>query len=657
MAKNIEVTLTLDTKKFTGGLKRAKGQMKGFGGQANMTKGSIMGLAARFAPLAAGLIAVGAAFKGVSAAVGAAQKIQDIGVVMNNIVGSAEGGAIALQMVRDVAQELPYDFEQIAGATPALATVSKSVKELEENTRLAADIAATTGLSFEDAASQLQRAFSGGAGAADMFREKGVLAMAGFEAGATYSIDATREKLKEFGESVKGAALDLNNTFSGALSQTQDRMFDFKASMGDAILPEFQAFLTGLVAVYDKNKEGVQGFAKAIGDGVVVAFYAFLQTGAVVVDFLTTLYGVFKSVAAFIQDNFGEVIGEVMDFAVKAVFGVVEAFAFLGKHAIGPVMNLAVTAINGAIQAVGFLGKQIGRLVEYTTGSSAMKDFFENIENAAKEASDVGTADMTALFENIENAAHKARTGGIAQVKIALEDIGSASIGTGAQDFIAQLIADMKEAGEISEEVAEQMTKTLEKQVDTATVIIKNGAKELSESQADYATAAEEMMKVFGQATKSLGTDMATALMEGKSVLDSFKGYFKKIVTHLIAEALRLAVIQPLLSAIFGAFGGGKTLAWSGTGAPSIVAAPGLAGGGPVMKNKPYVVGERGPELMVPNSSGSIIPNDQLGGGNTKTVVTYNINAVDARSFKQLVASDPGFIYSVTQAGARRIPR
>ena len=606
MAKNIEVTLTLDTKKFTGGLKRAKGQMKGFGGQANMTKGSIMGLAARFAPLAAGLIAVGAAFKGISAAVGAAQKIQDIGVVMNNIVGSAEGGAIALQMVRDVAQELPYDFEQIAGATPALATVSKSVKELEENTRLAADIAATTGLSFEDAASQLQRAFSGGAGAADMFREKGVLAMAGFEAGATYSIDATREKLKEFGESVKGAALDLNNTFSGALSQTQDRMFDFKASMGDAILPEFQAFLTGLVAVYDKNKEGVQGFAKAIGDGVIVAFYAFLQTGAVVVDFLTTLYGVFKSVAAFIQDNFGEVIGEVMDFAVKAVFGVVEAFAFLGKHAIGPVMNLAVTAINGAIQAVGFLGKQIGRLV--------------------------------------------------AQVKIALEDIGSASIGTGAQDFIAQLIADMKEAGEISEEVAEKMTKTLEKQVDTATVIIKNGAKELSESQADYATAAEEMMKVFGQATKSLGTDMATALIEGKSVLDSFKGYFKKIVTHLIAEALRLAVIQPLLSAIFGAFGGGKTLAWSSTGAPSIVT-PGKAGGGPVMKNKPYVVGERGPELMVPNSSGSIIPNDQLGGGNTKTVVTYNINAVDARSFKQLVASDPGFIYSVTQAGARRIPR
>ena len=99
MAKNIEVTLTLDTKKFSGNLKRAETQMKGFGGQANVTKGSIMGLAARFAPLAAGLVAVTAGFKAVGASVGAARKIEDIGVVMKNIVGSAEGGAIALQKV------------------------------------------------------------------------------------------------------------------------------------------------------------------------------------------------------------------------------------------------------------------------------------------------------------------------------------------------------------------------------------------------------------------------------------------------------------------------------------------------------------------------------------------------------------------------------
>lgn len=605
MAKNIEVTLTLDTKKFTGNLKRAKTQMAGFGGQANVTKGSIIGLAARFAPLAAGLAAVTAGFKGIGASVGAARKIEDIGIVMRNIVGDAEGGALALQMVRDVAQELPFDFEQIAGATPALATVSKDIKELEDNTRLAADIAATTGLSFEDAASQLQRAFSGGAGAADMFREKGVLAMAGFEAGASYSIDETRAKLREFGQSVEGAANDLNTSLSGAVSQTADRMFDFQASLGEAIVPEFKTFLSSLVKIYDDNKEAIQSFAKSVGEGVVAAFFAFLQAGAVVVDFMKMLHGLFKSVASFIQDNFGEVIGSVMDFAVRAIGGVVEAVAFLGAG--------------------------IGKLVAFTTGNEDMQKFFENIQEAA----------------------NKARTGGIDNVKVALEDLGNVVPETGAQDFVAKLIEDMKAAGVASDEEAAKMKERLKDTVDAGNTIIKNGAKDLSASQADYASSQETLLKTFGDATKSLSTDMANALMNGQDVLGSFKNFFKKIISQIISEALRLMVIQPILSSIFGGFG--FDLSFSGSGAPTIGK---RAMGGPIMRNKPYIVGERGPELIVPNGAGNVIPNNQLGGLTPgKTMVTYNINAVDARSFKQLVASDPEFIYTVTQAGARRQPQ
>jgi len=42
---------------------------------------------------------------------------------------------------------------------------------------------------------------------------------------------------------------------------------------------------------------------------------------------------------------------------------------------------------------------------------------------------------------------------------------------------------------------------------------------------------------------------------------------------------------------------------------------PGRAVGGPVSGGSPYIVGERGPELFVPGSSGSIIPNNKMGGG------------------------------------------
>ena len=73
------------------------------------------------------------------------------------------------------------------------------------------------------------------------------------------------------------------------------------------------------------------------------------------------------------------------------------------------------------------------------------------------------------------------------------------------------------------------------------------------------------------------------------------------------------------------------------------------------------MVGENGPELFMPASSGTIIPNfamnGQMGGGGGSTNVTYNINAVDARSFKQLVASDPEFMYNIMLAGSRGVPQ
>jgi phage-related minor tail protein len=44
---------------------------------------------------------------------------------------------------------------------------------------------------------------------------------------------------------------------------------------------------------------------------------------------------------------------------------------------------------------------------------------------------------------------------------------------------------------------------------------------------------------------------------------------------------------------------------------------PGKARGGPVFSGQPYMVGERGPELFMPNRSGSIVPNGQLMGSGT----------------------------------------
>ena len=50
------------------------------------------------------------------------------------------------------------------------------------------------------------------------------------------------------------------------------------------------------------------------------------------------------------------------------------------------------------------------------------------------------------------------------------------------------------------------------------------------------------------------------------------------------------------------------------------------ASGGPVSSGKSFLVGEKGPELFVPRSSGTIVPNNKLGGGGTNNVVV-NVDA------------------------------
>ena len=82
---------------------------------------------------------------------------------------------------------------------------------------------------------------------------------------------------------------------------------------------------------------------------------------------------------------------------------------------------------------------------------------------------------------------------------------------------------------------------------------------------------------------------------------------------------------------------------------------PGLQNGGPARAGQAYIVGEAGPELFIPDTNGNVVSNTDLqgAGGGGGGEVTYNINAVDARSFQQLVAADPAFIANVATRGQR----
>jgi len=129
---------------------------------------------------------------------------------------------------------------------------------------------------------------------------------------------------------------------------------------------------------------------------------------------------------------------------------------------------------------------------------------------------------------------------------------------------------------------------------------------------------------------KSLGTTIVDAFMQGKSAADAFKSALSALLQKLASRSLDKfldAIFQPSMKgapSLFENFASGLPVIGS-------LFSP-RAGGGPVNSGSPYIVGERGPELFVPNMSGQVVPNYAMGGAST--VNNYNIQAIDVKSFE-----------------------
>jgi SLT domain-containing protein len=71
----------------------------------------------------------------------------------------------------------------------------------------------------------------------------------------------------------------------------------------------------------------------------------------------------------------------------------------------------------------------------------------------------------------------------------------------------------------------------------------------------------------------------------------------------------------------------------------------GRALGGPVMGNQSYMVGENGPEMFTPATSGRVTRNDQL--DSSKVEVNFVINAIDSRGIDELLINRRGTIQQI----------
>ena len=140
--------------------------------------------------------------------------------------------------------------------------------------------------------------------------------------------------------------------------------------------------------------------------------------------------------------------------------------------------------------------------------------------------------------------------------------------------------------------------------------------------------AMQESFKAIGQSVDSAFKDM---LLAGGSWRDGMRS----IIQSVIDQLWKMYVTQQIVGMITGGIN-------SLLGLPKV---PGKALGGPVNANQMYMVGEKGPELFMPGSSGTIIPNNKMSSPASGTGGGININ-VDARG-----SSDPAAVRAQVQQG------
>lgn len=164
------------------------------------------------------------------------------------------------------------------------------------------------------------------------------------------------------------------------------------------------------------------------------------------------------------------------------------------------------------------------------------------------------------------------------------------------------------------------------------------------DSSTNAATRAGE---AFGSITQNMNSAIDNFVTTGKF---KFGDFARSVIQDLIKIELKAQATQ-LLKATGGGIGSILGSIFGGF----------FAEGGNPPINKPSVVGENGPELFIPKTAGTIIPNGQGmgdGGGagvGGNTYITNNINALDAKSVAQLFAENRKTLFGTVELARKEV--
>jgi hypothetical protein len=553
------------------------------------------------------------------------------------LFGSVEKGSQAFKTLNSFASKSPFAFQDIISSAGNLAIVSKDTEELARNLQIVGNVSAITGLDFQTSAEQISKAFTKGINSARLFQDKGVASLLGFQKGADVSAFATEEAFNRvFGTGGRFAQASnvLSNTFQGTLTKITNSFVKFQNDINKGGFFNFiSAGLSVINDNLDKNSATLQKFANLFGEQLTKAIKGLLLGTGLVIDAITPI---FKFVASGIEG-----LLKILDALPSGVreLGVI-GFLLLGTG---------------------------GKLIALAVGSllTAQKKFIENFSNEK-------FFNFYGLLEESTKEIDK-QSGAYGVIKEFLNEI----------DLKTQSI---NEKNQQKNELINNTNSGLEKQVSLLDEIIEKFGRINTEALDQLKKTSDIVVQTLNQGIKDFSKGIAQSIVLGKSLGEALKSAVQNALVNILAtqieilirEGLKLAGLKlqtleiskqnALLAqrqAMGGDSGGGLFGSLLKIGAsffgggggfnPDIGGIPdtyvGMAEGGSVRGGMPITVGERGRELFVPNTNGTIIPNHDMGNGMN---ITFNIQANDVRGIKELLIDNRATIINLVNQGANQ---
>lgn len=348
----------------------------------------------------------------------------------------------------------------------------------------------------------------------------------------------------------------------------------------------------------------VERTAKVTGKAINLAFGFF--TGAA----LTAAFG--KILEAAKKTNEGAQAIDRLNKALKDPALVSAANSFTSALAGGFARVVEFAA--KAAKEVTKVGREIGLLAEASTkpqSAGSMGSRFGRVYKPNLSEEQLTMAYSAILRERLstkgpaEDAVKKSPQESLATYIKNLRTAQNAERAKALADWQADLL---RETDQVLKKVADNAAD------DVVGQVMKSNERQFGEKITRMSIFAEE-------AARAMQSSFADFLFDPfenglKGMLSGFIGVIRRMLAELAA--------QQLLTSFFGAFAGGSGI----VGQFASAALAGLqprAKGGPVTGSTPYLVGERGPEMFIPGTGGTIVPNGGgMGGG---VSVNYQIDA------------------------------